>query len=186
MEFHEKWIRERLPRRLSDLDLSQYFEEYDLCGLTVTAKRELGGDIVVYEAENENDLRLWEFDKVCRDIGLLYERGEKPKKWRYTKLRSENGKWLYAEHTSYDYNAIEDTRIYNFEAYLRIAKPVLPPELWKDRVREHVSLLNRRFAAPHWDYDENALCFIEISDSRELSPDGEEEPGPGSVIKTTK
>ena len=179
MDYFESWIRERLPKELADEDLSQYFEEYDLNGLTVTAKSELGGDVFVYEAKDENDLRLWEFDKVCRDLGLKSEAFHSPKKWRYTKA----GNGQYVERKTYDYNAAEDTRVYNFEAYLRLVKPVLPPEIWEARVREHVDLMNRWFRSPHWDYDRENMCFVEIRISRESSPDGTELPEPGAVIR---
>ena len=184
MKYHEKWIRERLPEKLAGVDLSQYFEEYELDGLTVTAKSELGENVFVYEAKDEDDLRLWEFDKVCRDLALKAEaqrREENPKNWRYK--RASPG--VFVERKSYDYDAVEDLRLYNFEAYLRLVKPVLPPERWEERVREQVALMNRRFGTPHWDYDRDNLCFTEISASRERSDDGEEEPGPGAVIKIT-
>ena len=45
--------------------------------------------------------------------------------------------------------------------------------------------MNRWFTVPHWDYDRNALCFVEISDSREYDNATEiiEEPRPGSIVK---
>ena len=44
--------------------------------------------------------------------------------------------------------------------------------------------MNRWFRTPHWDYDREKLCFVEISDSREHASgtDMTEEPRPGSVI----
>ncbi len=179
MDFHESWIKERLPDELAGEDISRYFEEYDLNGLTVTAMSELGGDIPVYEAKDENDLRLWEFDKVCRDLSLKAGTFHSPKKWRFTKT----GAGRYIERKTYDYDAVEDTRLYTLESYLRLIKPVLPPEMWEARVRENVALMNRWYLSPHWDYDQENLCFIEVSASRALSPEGAEEPEPGAVIK---
>ena len=44
--------------------------------------------------------------------------------------------------------------------------------------------MNFWYTKPHWDYDRENLCFIEISDSREYDDHGNivEEPRPGSII----
>ena len=44
--------------------------------------------------------------------------------------------------------------------------------------------MNYWYTVPHWDYDREHLCFIEISDSREHDdPSLIEEPRPGSIIR---
>lgn len=45
--------------------------------------------------------------------------------------------------------------------------------------------MNFWYIVPHWDYDRNKLCFIEISDSKEYDDRQNiiEEPRPGSIIK---
>ncbi len=98
---------------------------------------------------------------------------------------AEDGKWTYTERKNYDYNAIEDPRLYGFECFLRVLRYGFPPDRWERKVREHIALMNYRYQKPHWDYDRKKLCFIEISDSKERDGDGTEEPGPGSVIKIT-
>lgn len=51
-------------------------------------------------------------------------------------------------------------------------------------MKRYVDLMNFWYKVPHWDYDREKLCFIEISDSREYdNADGDEEPRPGSVIE---
>jgi hypothetical protein len=60
----------------------------------------------------------------------------------------------------------------------------LNPGCWEKRVKRYVDLMNFWYKEPHWDYDREKLCFIEISDSREYdNADGDEEPRPGSVIE---
>ena len=100
---------------------------------------------------------------------------------------AKDGQWFYTEHRYYDYNAIEDDRLFGFESYLRLLKYSFPPDLWEEEVQTHVYLMNYWYTVPHWDYDREKLCFIEISDSKEYDDrsDKTEEPRPGSVIKIT-
>jgi len=182
MRLDEKWIRARLPKELSAQPIDCFSGEY-LDGLTVMHEGELGGaDVVVYRAEDEEDLRWWQLEQVCRFI-----RDPNPparKTWRYYRHHAENGKWLYIEHRSYDYNAIEDSRLYGFERFLRVLHHAFPPDRWERKVQEYVYLMNYWYQEPHWDYDRGKLCFIEISDSKENDGDGIEEPRQGSVIRT--
>ncbi|MBO6071001.1 MAG: hypothetical protein J6P43_08055 [Succinivibrionaceae bacterium] len=48
---------------------------------------------------------------------------------------------------------------------------------------ECVGLMNRWFKIPHWDYDRDNLCFVEISSSRPYRSDCDdtEEPAPDSI-----
>lgn len=192
MMLHEDWIRERLPKSLPEeairrgLALGGYYRE----GLKVMSFGERGGpDRLEYEAADEEDLRLWELDKVCSRIAAeteLLNRKKNAAKWRYSRDHAENGFWFYAERRSYVYNAVEDTRLASFELYLALIQPSFPRERWEKAVQQRVELMNRWYAVPHWDYDKSALRFVEISDSKEHSggtPDTEE-PRPGSVVKT--
>ncbi len=181
MRLDEKWIRAHLPEDCAG-DSFDVFSGYYLDGLTVMSEGERGKpDSVVYRAESEEDLRLWQFDNICRFVG----EADHSKIWRYYRDHAEDGKWYYIEHRHYDYNAMEDPRLPGFECYLRNLKCGFPPDRWEKKVQEHIRLMNLWYKAPHWDYDREKLCFIEISDSREYDDrnDKTEEPRPGSIIK---
>ena len=181
MKLDEKWIRAHLPEELADQPIDCFSCEY-LDGLTVMQEGERGGDdVVVYRAKDEEDLRWWQLAQVCR---FVKEKDPPPhKRWRYIRHHAEDGRWLYVERRNYDYNAIEDPRLCSFESFLRTLKFGFPPERWEKKVQEHVYLMNYWYDVPHWDYDREKLCFVEISDSRENDGDGVGEPRPGSVIK---
>lgn len=188
MDVDWAWIRAHLPRELADRDIS-IFDGYYLDGLNVMSEGERSDpDTLEYAPRDAKDLRLWQFDRVCASLGYALEREhrtENAKKWRYVRLRAERGKWLYAERRSYVYNAIEDTRLAAFELHLHLIRPVFPPERFEERVQEYVRLMNRWYRTPHWDFDRNAGCFIEISAAKEYADDtdGTEEPRAGSVIQ---
>ncbi len=183
MRLDEKWIRAHLPKALSDQPIDFFHCEY-LDGLTVMQEGERGGDdVVVYRAKDEEDLKYWQLEHVCRFI----HEPDPPahKTWRYYRDHAENGHWLYIERRHYDYNAIEDPRLYGFECFLRNLKYGFPANRWEKKVQEHVRLINYWYDVPHWDYDRKNLCFVEISDSKEHDGgDHIEEPRPGSVINT--
>ena len=183
MKPDEKWIRAHLPKELENQPIDCFSGAY-LDGLTVMHEGERGGDdVVVYRAKNEEDLRWWQLEEICRYIDEPNPPARKS--WRYYRHHAENGKWLYTERRSYDYNAIEDSRLYGFERFLRVLHYGFPPDRWERKVQEHISLMNYWYIEPHWDYDRNKLRFIEISDSKEHDGDGIEEPRQGSVIKIT-
>ena len=153
-------------------------------GLNVM-ERDDRGPSIVYTAANEEDLRLWWFLFLCESISEqweLFARKENEKKWRFLRATVKNGKWFYIEQKNYKYNAIEDTRLDRFEKYLNLIKPVVSPEFWNKKVEQDTQLMNQWFKEPHWDYDRDKLCFVEISDSREHDTDGYEEPGEGFIV----
>ena len=68
MRLDEKWIRAHLPKEVANQPLDCFAGEY-LDGLTVMHEGERGGDdVVVYRANNEEDLRWWQLEQVCRFI----------------------------------------------------------------------------------------------------------------------
>lgn len=71
-----------------------------------------------------------------------------------------------------------------FECRLRNMKYGFPPDRWEERVQYYIGLMNYWYTEPHWDYDRENLCFIEISGSKEHDDHGHiiEEPRPGSII----
>ena len=180
---NEKWLRAHLPKELADEPIDYFSGEY-LVGLTVMGKGERGGpDTVVFEAKDEEELRYWMLETICH---FIKEKDPPARKiWRYYRDHARDGQWFYIERRHYDYNAIDDPRLYGFERFLRNLKAGFPPALWEDRVRRCVGLMNRWYKKAHWDYDRNALCFVEVSDSKEYAADNDdtEEPRPGSVIR---
>ena len=194
MKIYEEWIRKRLPDDLpeeivkSGLNFCGLYTK-GLQGLKVMAFGERGlPDRPVYEAADQDDMRFWQFDAVCSRIGFALElirRRDNEKKWRYIRDRAENGRWLYIERRNYLYNAIEDSRLDAFEIYLRLLRSGLPAPRWEESVKKHTALMNRWYKTPHWDYDKNSLCFIEISNSKEYAGDRDEteEPRPNSIVK---
>ena len=182
MKIYEEWIRTRLPKHLANEPID-FFHMYYLDGLTVMTEGERGGPgVVVFEAKNEEEMRYWQLELACH---LIKEPKSREKTWRYYRDHAENGQWYDVERRRYDYNAIEDARLYGFECFLRNLKCGFPPDRWEERVQEHVRLMNRWYKTPHWDYDRERCCFVEISESKEHDKDNDvvEEPRPGSVIK---
>ena len=95
MRLDEKWIRAHLPKEVANQPLDCFAGEY-LDGLTVMHEGERGGDdVVVYRAKDEEDLRWWQFEQVCR---FIHEPDPPSRKiWRYYRDHAEDGKWLYTE-----------------------------------------------------------------------------------------
>ncbi len=147
MRLDEKWIRAHLPKELSALPIDCFSEEY-LDGLTVMHEGERGReDIVVYRANDEEDLRWWQLEQVCR---FIHEPSPPERKiWRYYRDHAEDGKWLYTERRNYDYNAIKDPRLYEFERFLRILHYGFPRDRWERKVQEQISLMNYWYKEPH-------------------------------------
>ena len=187
------WIRAHLPADMSDIlpqdkvekamDLGRYFID----GTDIMCEGDRGGMSKVYIFKDEEDLHFWEFEKVCLRIGLaseLHYRMENKCKWRYLQDHAENGHWMYIEQKDYFYNTIEDTRLVYFETFLRLTKPVLLSARWEELVGHYEPLMNRWFKVPHWGYDRENLCFIEISDSRPYRSDFDdtEEPEPSQIL----
>ena len=50
-------------------------------------------------------------------------------------------------------------------------KHAFPEDYFRKKAEEYTGLMNRWFLVPHWGYDFENLCFIEISHSREYSSD---------------
>lgn len=181
MKLDEKWIRAHLPEDCRNEQIDKFSGLY-LDGLTVMSEGERGNpDEICYDAKNQEDLNWWQLDKICSFIGKT----DKSKTWRWYRDHVENGQWYYIEHKNYNYNAIEDSRLPSFERHLRNLKYAFPEDYFKKKVEEYTELMNRWFLSPHWGYDYENLCFIEISDSREYSSDFDktEEITPGCIVR---
>ena len=181
MKLDEKWIRDHLPEDIRDENIDIFSGMY-LDGLKVMSLGERGDpDKVRYEAVDEEDLRWWQIDYLCSFLGKI----DNTKTWRWYRDHAENGRWYYIEHRHYDYNAIEDARLPGFERYLRNLKHAFPEEYFRKKTEDHIALMNRWYQIPHWGYDHENLCFIEVSDSREYSSnfDKTEEISPSRIIR---
>ena len=185
----KKWITEHLPDYIPSELVNKYslFQSYYLEGLKIICEGDRGGFSEVYEAKDDKDLQIWEFKHVCKNIALEMERRSRymnTPKWRYTRAHVEHGKWMYFERENYVYNAIEDTRLYWFEEYLRLINPVLSSIQWNIEVKKHINLMNRLYKTDHWDYDYDKMVFVEISASRRYRSDFDdsEEPSPEQII----
>ncbi|RRD94450.1 hypothetical protein EII17_08115 [Clostridiales bacterium COT073_COT-073] len=181
MKLDEKWIRAHLPEDCRDEPIDVFSGMY-LDGLKVMSYGERGNpDEILYEAKDEENLRWWQLDKICYFVGKT----DKSKIWRWYRDHVENDQWYYSEHRHYDYNAIDDPRLPNFERYLRNLKYAFPSDYFEEKVKEYTALMNHWYLVPHWGYDYEHLCFIEISDSKEYSSDFDksEEPKPETIIR---
>ena len=167
------WTLKHLPQKIPELVVKKAMQMCEwtyFSGLNVMELDDRGPAIIVYKAANEEDLRLYWFDLFCNRISQeweLFDRKENEKKWRFLRATVKNGKRLYIEQKNYKYNAIEDTRLDWFEKHLNLIKPVISSKSWDKKVEEYIHLLNTWYKEPHWDYDRDRLCFIEISDSIE-------------------
>ena len=164
MELDEKWMREHLPEDCRN-DSLDWFSGLYLDGLKVMSVGERGDpDKVRYEAKDEEDLKWWQLNVICNFVG----KADHSKTWRWYRDHVQHG---YIEHRHYDYDAIEDPRLPGFERYLRNLKYAFQDVFFKKKVEEYTGLMNRWFRVPHWGYDFENLCFIEISRSREYESD---------------
>jgi len=164
MELDEKWIRDHLPEDCKDEPID-WFSGLYLDGLKVMSEGERGDpDTVCYEAKDEEDLKWWQLNVICGFVG----KADKSKTWRWYRDFAGHG---FIEHRHYDYDAIEDARLPGFERYLRNLKHAFPEEYFRKQVEKYTGLMNRWFLVPHWGYDFEKLCFIEISHSREYCSD---------------
>ncbi len=164
MELDEKWIRDHLPEDCKDEPID-WFSGLYLDGLKVMSEGERGDpDTVRYEAKDEEDLKWWQLNVICGFVG----KADKSKTWRWYRDFAGHG---FIEHRHYDYDAIEDARLPGFERYLRNLKHAFPEEYFRKQVEKYTGLMNRWFLVPHWGYDFEKLCFIEISHSREYCSD---------------
>ena len=188
MKVYEEFIRSHLPEELANRPLDM-FDYYFMDGLNVMTEGERGApDEIIYKAKSEEDLMLWQFGRACELIGSwpsFEKRMGYPKTWRYYRHHAEKNRWLYTEYKKYDYNAIEDSRLEGFEKYLALTKLGFPKDRWENEVKHYVHLMNYWYLKPHWDYDKEKLCFIEISDSKEHDEHSNpiDEPRPGSIIQ---
>ena len=189
---YKDWIMARLPADIP-YDIIKYAEkEIDnnfggyIVGLQFWDYGERGRpNELEYAAVDEDDLKLWLFERAVFHIALkmeLINRAEEEKNWRYVEDHAEHGAWLYRENRKYQYNAIHDSRKFWMEYELRLLHPVFPKARWIQKVEEYEGFMNKWFRIKHLSYDTEALCFREISDSREYDTFGVQQPAEGSIL----
>lgn len=182
------WTKERLPDDIPEKAIKKAsfnISWYRIDGTKVIELGDRGRITVAYQAEDENDLKIWCAKKVCEAVASeweLFDRNNNLKKWRFIDEYEENNV-IYYENKHYQYNAIYNARLDSFEKYLILIKPFISAQDWENEVNHRISLINLWFNTPHWNYDKKAMRFIEISDSKEHNSDDTEIPAPDSVIK---
>ena len=88
MKLDEKWIRAHLPEDCRDEPID-WFSGFYLDGLTIMSEGERGEpDTIRYEAKDEDDLKWWQLDFICRFVG----KADKSKTWRWYRDHAENGR----------------------------------------------------------------------------------------------
>ena len=98
MELDNKWMWAHLPDKCKDFSES-LFAGYYLLGLKVMSEGERGGpDTVVYEAVNEEDLKYWQLEQICRFTGKT----DSSKTWRYYRH--------HADESGHGYRRAEEDR----------------------------------------------------------------------------
>ena len=189
---YKDWIISRLPSDIPAAVIDYVTRQIDanfggyISGLQFWAFGERGPDKLLYEAKDEDDLKLWMSREAARSIAQRMEligRAEEENRWRYVQDHVENGTWRYRENQRYHYNAIHDFRKFWMEYELRLLRPVFPTAQWLQRVEYYENCMNKSFPVKHWSYDTKALCFREVSDSKETDIYGVQQPAEGSVMQ---
>lgn len=189
---YKDWIISRLPSDIPAAVIDYVTRQIDanfggyISGLQFWAFGERGPDKLLYEAKDEDDLKLWMFREAARSIAQRMEligRAEEENRWRYVQDHVENGTWRYRENQRYHYNAIYDFRKFWMEYELRLLRPVFPTAQWLQRVEYYENCMNKSFPVKHWSYDTKALCFREVSDSKETDIYGVQQPAEGSIMQ---
>ena len=186
---YEDWIRAQLPEGIPEDIIASAVPHRGgyLLGLQFWAYGERGPDRLEYEGADEEDLRLWLFGQVAREVAQAMElrsRSEEETRWRFVRDHVEQGAWIYRENGQYQYDAICDTRKFWMEYELRLLYPVFPEKRWRQRAAYYEACMNRCFLVEHWRYDVAAMCFVEVSGSKEVDWNGVEQPAEGTVTET--
>lgn len=116
------------------------------------------------------DMRWFILEKTAREAGQrleLLQREDDKKNWRYLKNWDGNGKRADIEQTGYIYNTVDDTRKFWIEYEIRALSRIFPESRMKPFIEYNIRCMNYWFEIPHWGFDYERLCFVEISDSRE-------------------
>lgn len=101
----------------------------------------------------------------------MKNRNSEAKKWEYYQdySKTKPGHIHWVRNENFQYHARHDTRKVWFEFVIEKLLVLFPYERVEPVIKEYTDLINRWFVRPHWAYDRNKKCFIEISRSAERS-----------------
>ena len=122
-------------------------------------------------SQNCEDIRWYVVEKIFSYIGQQLElerRKEEEKNWRYPRS-FVNGKLTFEDNKNWTYNAVYDGRKYWFEYVISSLAKIFDTDRIQPYVISRINLINRWFDVPHWDFSWGKMCFVEISDSKELN-----------------
>jgi hypothetical protein len=120
-------------------------------------------------SHDPNNMRWYVLEEIVTYVGQEQERKTRrteEQNWRYTR-DFKDGKPAYVENERWIYNTIYDTRKFWFEYAINSLYKVFGASRLYPYVSEHIGLMNQWFVQPHWDFDWQKMCFVEISDSQE-------------------
>ena len=169
----KNWAMARLPKtlerevidRTNDAFKSFIFDDDKMVKYGLYDESE---DVTIsFKPVEEGRINLFRY--ICMEIAsnkAIVHRDANSYKWRYY-IQSGYHTLVVSERPNYVYNAIEDISVFTYEEYLRLILPGVSIEDWKKDVVKYTSMLNNKFTAPHWKFDEKSMSFVEISGSRE-------------------
>lgn len=188
------WIRQRLPLKVdADLfaEVSAFLGSCYLVGLTLWACHDDHFHTTpyheqLYAARDEDDLMLWLYERVCRDLAVklaaLAITGAEARRWRYYPVGRKGHRFRYCENALYLYNTVYQPKKATYEYYLALLQGALPRQAVDAAIRVREERLNQPYDAPHWAYDRAQRRFIEISDAPCRDRDGRPLPLPETIL----
>ena len=120
-------------------------------------------------SQNPDDIRWYLLEEIITVAGQQMEldaRQTEEQNWRYKRTYID-GALAFDENKHWTYNAIHDTRKFWFEYAIRSLRKVFDEQRLFPYVNERIDLMNTWFDQPHWDFDWQKMCFVEISNSQE-------------------
>ena len=122
-------------------------------------------------SHNSKDMRWYIMKKILIHIGRQLElkgREIEEKNWRYPR-NFKNGELTFEENENWIYNAVHDSRKFCFEYTIVSLGKIFEADRVYPYALECLNFMNKWFDPPHWGFDREKMCFIEISDSKEHS-----------------
>ena len=165
LEFHEI-IEEKTN------SVNPYFHEAGYCatvGYFYIIIGDRGALSLKCSSPNPGDMRWYLLQEIASHVGQQMElavRLTEEQNWRY-KRTFTNGKLAFAENKNWLYNTVHDTRKFWFEYAINLLSRVFSIERLQPYVNERINYMNKWFNQPHWDFDWQKMCFVEISNSQE-------------------
>ena len=152
--------------------VNPYFHEAGYCataGYFYIAIGDRGALSLECSSPNPDDIRWYLLQKIVSHVWQQMElavRMTEEQNWRY-KRTFTNGKLDFAENKNWLYNTVHDTRKFCFEYVINSLSRVFSMERLQPYVNERINYMNGKFEQPHWDFEWQKMCFVEISNSQE-------------------